>query len=798
MTTLDTKLRTIIAKAATNLAKREIITVRDLLEFWPRRYLDPTRPTDFSSLQIGEYVVVLAFVKTAVTRKMKSRRGSMLIATIEDREGNELELTFFSAWGHQDALVPGRLVLAAGTVSYYEDSRGGRLQLTHPEYEAVRRGGHTPGAFDEGPIPVYAPVPKMNSMKVAQAVDLVLHSLEPVPDPIPVEVRAKHGLPPLDRAFAMLHQPRSVQDERKGRWRMKFQEAFVLQAALARLRHSSDALPAVPRTPVTGGVAEQFRERLPFQLTDGQERVLTEIRQDLERTVPMNRLLQGEVGSGKTVVALLAMLTVIDAGGQAALLAPTEVLAAQHHRSITALLGPLAEAGLLGGAADGTRVAFLTGSQSAAERRANLLMAASGEAGIVVGTHALIQDHVQFAELGLVVVDEQHRFGVEQRDALRTKADGHTPHTLVMTATPIPRTVAMTVFGDMETSTLIEVPRGRQPITTHVVRGHQPNWVERTWSRVAEEVARGGQVYVVCPRIGQPDDPDLPDGATLGPGGPITRAQEEGGGPAPGTGTGTGTGGKTTSSNSLGSASPSSTSQSSSPQSSTSLGDDLFDDETLTWEGDADEEEKSGRAELHGVLQVQRALRELPATADLRIGILHGRQSPEEKDAVMQSFSSGEIDVLVATTVIEVGVDVPNATQMVVIDADRFGISQLHQLRGRIGRGSKPGLCLLMSQSAESLSLERLEAVAATTDGFQLARLDLAQRREGDVLGASQSGRRSGIRLLRLSRDEDLIVTAHEDAWQIVGQDPDLAGHPELRAELDRMDAERAAFLERG
>ncbi|USQ75214.1 ATP-dependent DNA helicase RecG [Ornithinimicrobium cryptoxanthini] len=783
MTTLDTTLRTIIARAATNLAKREIITVRDLLEFWPRRYLDPTRPTDFSSLQIGEYVVVLAFVKTAVTRKMKTRRGSMLIATIEDGDGHELELTFFSAWGHQDALVPGRLVLAAGTISYYEDSRGGRMQLTHPEYEAVKRGGHTPGAFDEGPIPVYAPVPGMNSMKVARAVDLVLHALEPVPDPIPVGVRAKHGLPPLDRAYAMLHQPRSVQDERKGRWRMKFQEAFVLQAALARLRHSSNAVPAVPRTPVTGGVAEQFRERLPFQLTDGQEQVLTEIRQDLQRTVPMNRLLQGEVGSGKTVVALLAMLTVIDAGGQAALLAPTEVLAAQHQRSITALLGPLAEAGLLGGAADGTRIAFLTGSQSAAERRANLLMAASGEAGIVVGTHALIQDHVQFAELGLVVVDEQHRFGVEQRDALRTKADGHTPHTLVMTATPIPRTVAMTVFGDMETSTLSEVPSGRQPITTHVVRGHQPNWVERTWSRVAEEVSRGGQVYVVCPRIGQPDDPDLPEGTTIGPGGPIMRRQE-GGGPAPGTSTG-----DTTST----SASPRSTFPSSTPG-----GDDLFDDETLTWEADADEEEKSGRAELHGVLQVQRALRELPATADLRIGILHGRQSPEEKDAVMQSFSSGEIDVLVATTVIEVGVDVPNATQMVVIDADRFGISQLHQLRGRIGRGSKPGLCLLMCQSAESLSLERLDAVAATTDGFQLARLDLAQRREGDVLGASQSGRRSGIRLLRLSRDEDLIVTAHEDAWQIVGQDPDLEGHPELRAELDRMDAERAAFLERG
>src|SRR5690606_18104619 len=282
-----------------------------------------------------------------------------------------------------------------------------------------------------------------------------------------------------------------------------------------------------------------FRERLPFELTEGQQRVLADIREDLARTVPMHRLLQGEVGSGKTVVALLAMLTVIDAGGQAALLAPTEVLAVQHHRSITAMLGPLAEAGLLGGAEHATRVALLTGSQPAAERRANLLLAASGEAGIVIGTHALIQEHVQFAELGLVVVDEQHRFGVEQRDALRAKATT-TPHVLVMTATPIPRTVAMTVFGDMETSTLAELPAGRQPITTHVVTGDRPAWVERIWRRVAEEVAAGGQVYVVCPRIGDPGDPDLPHGATRGPGGPMAAppgdATVEAGPPARGPG----------------------------------------------------------------------------------------------------------------------------------------------------------------------------------------------------------------------------------------------------------------------
>jgi len=489
---LDTNLRDVVGASATQLAKRDLRTVRDLLEFWPRNYLDPTRPTDFSTLAVGEYVVILADVRKAVSRPMRARRGSMLIATIADDDGHELDLTFFSKYGHEKNLVAGRRIIAAGTVSMFGNPPHRRMQLTHPEYEVLRDDQSAGTAFGEGPIPVYSQVPKMTSMKVAAAVDLVLHALNEVPDPLPVEVRAKHGLPPLSRAYTMLHQPRSTQEERKARWRMKFQEAFVLQAALAQMRHSSDAVPALRREAASGGLADQFRERLPFELTEGQQRVLADIRDDLARTVPMHRLLQGEVGSGKTVVALLAMLTVIDAGGQAALLAPTEVLAVQHHRSITAMLGPLAEAGLLGGATDGTRVALLTGSQPTAERRANLLMAASGEAGIVIGTHALIQEHVQFAELGLVVVDEQHRFGVEQRDALRSKADGHSPHTLVMTATPIPRTVAMTVFGDMETSTLSEVPRGRQPIATHVVRGNQPTWVGRTWERVAEAVARGG------------------------------------------------------------------------------------------------------------------------------------------------------------------------------------------------------------------------------------------------------------------------------------------------------------------
>jgi ATP-dependent DNA helicase RecG len=771
--TLETPLRSVVGAAATKLRTQwDLHTVGDLLEFLPRTYIDATRPTDFRTLTEGEHVVIVARVVRAVTRPMRARRGSMLIATVADDDGNELDLTFFKPYGHERALVPGRRVLCTGTYSVFR----GRGQLTHPEYEVLDRDDAAagPAGFRDGPIPVYRTAKGLNSMQVAAAVELALHALGEVPDPVPEEVRAAHRLPGLRETYQLLHQPTGEADHRRGRRRMKWQEAFVIQAALAQRRRSSRAVRAVPRPGRGDGLAAAFRGQLPFALTSGQERVLGEILEDLADSTPMHRLLQGEVGSGKTVVALLAMLTVVDSGAQAALLAPTEVLAVQHHRSITRMLGPLAEAGLLGGAEQATRVALLTGSQSTAERRANLLMAASGEAGIVVGTHALIQEHVQFADLGLVVVDEQHRFGVEQRDALRAKASTAS-HVLVMTATPIPRTVAMTVYGDMETSTLSELPAGRQPIATHVVTGDRPTWIERTWQRVAEEVAAGGQVYVVCPRIGEPDDPDLPHGDTLGPGGPIEVAPaEESDGPPP---------------------------EGVEPSPGAirrghlhlvpDLGSELDDSDT-------EPTRRSGGPALHGVHQVERALRRLPATSGLRIATVHGRMSPDEKDATMRAFAAGEVDVLVATTVIEVGVDVPNATQMVILDADRFGISQLHQLRGRVGRGSKPGLCLLVTQGADAEAPERLAAVASTTDGFELARLDLELRREGDVLGAAQSGGRSTLRMLRLTRDEELIVEAHEAAWRVVEDDPELESHPALRAELERIDAERAAFLERG
>lgn len=735
---LDFSLTGIVGQGATTLARtRNIRTVGQLLNWLPRSYLDPARPVAFRDLPQGEDVVITGTVTAAVTRRMRQRKGSMLVVDVSDETGTVIQLTFFKPYGHSERLVPGAQVVCAGQIGTFRDT----LQLTHPDYAVLNDPtGRSSGRWLLGGlIPVYPATPKLSPIVHGDCLDLVLHGLDELPDPLPAGVRQQHRLPGLREAYTLIHRPTTDADQRRGRWRMKFQEAFVLQAALARARIASDAVPAAARPPVDGGLVDALAERLPYQLTQGQQEVLAELREDLAQTRPMHRLLQGEVGSGKTVLAVLAMLTVIDGGGQAALLAPTEVLAGQHYRSIVQLLGPIAEGGMLGGLEGGTRVTLLTGSQSTADRRAALLAAASGEAGIVIGTHALIQEQVSFAELGLVVVDEQHRFGVEQRDALRAKAQ-LTPHVLVMTATPIPRTVAMTVYGDMTTSTLRELPAGRQPITTHVVAADKVGWVERTWKRVAEEVTAGSQVYVVCPRIGAQDDPDLPGGAQVGPGGPI----------------------------------------------------DVQADGTV-----GEQDSDSG---LHGVHQVARALRQLPATAGLHIEVLHGGLSGEEKDAIMRRTAAGEVDLLVSTTVIEVGVDIANATTMVVLDADRFGISQLHQLRGRVGRGGKPGLCLLLTQGAtdDPGAVERLHQVASTADGFELARLDLESRREGDVLGARQSGGRSSLRFLKLARDEELITQARDAAWAVVEADPDLSAHPELCVELDRLDAESTAFLERG
>jgi ATP-dependent DNA helicase RecG len=716
-------------------------TVSDLLRHYPRRYYERGQLTPLSSLRVGDEVTIAARVthRDAASFPPKNGRKETLYkfdATVTDGT-DELTVTFFHKKffmhdGVKRDLTVGAEKLFSGKV----DSFKGRLQLVNPRVAKPEEVEQFAGAL----VPIYPATAGLTTWQIANCVGHALAHLGEVPDPLPEGLRRRHGLPPLGEALRLIHRPPDQAAARRARARLRWDEAFVLQVALAQRRAAQRELAATPRVPRPGGLLEAFDARLPFELTAGQREVGTDIAEDLARPHPMHRLLQGEVGSGKTLVALRAMLTVVDAGGQAALLAPTEVLAQQHHRSISTMLGELAQAGMLGGADVGTRVALLTGSQPAAARRQALLDAASGAAGIVVGTHALIQDAVEFADLGLVVVDEQHRFGVEQRDALRGKA-AVPPHVLVMTATPIPRTVAMTVFGDLETSTLTELPRGRSPIATHVVPAGSTLYL-RTWERVREEVGKGHQAFVVCPRIGE----DPAEARTA------RKAKRSRG---------------------------------------NDVEEDFADDAPPPEEGDQ-------RRPPLAVLDVAPMLAE-GMLAGLRVGVLHGRLAPDEKDAVMADFAAGRLDVLVATTVVEVGVDVPNATVMVVMDADRFGVSQLHQLRGRIGRGSAPGVCLLATEAFEnSPARQRLDAVAATTDGFELSRLDLEQRREGDVLGASQSGHRSSLRLLAVVRDEDVIRAARQEAVAVVEEDPELAAHPALRQALQSLvDEERAEFLEK-
>ncbi len=720
--------RVVGPKTAERLAKLGVETTGDLLRHYPRRYDRRGELTDLASLRVGDQVTVLAEVIKTEVRRPSSRPNGMFTAVVSDGSGAQLTLTFFYKVGyHAREIVEGRRGLFAGEVGVFRGNR----QLTHPTYEMFGRdddGGAEQRAADYADtlIPIYPASKDLPTWAIAKSVGVVVDTLGTLADPLPDDVRANHSLVGLAEAFRLIHRPEDDGDWKRARARFVFEEALVLQVALAQRRYAASGLAATPRPTRPGGLREAFDARLPWALTAGQDEVGRVLERELARPHPMHRLLQGEVGSGKTVVALRAMLTVVDSGGQAALLAPTEVLAQQHHRSLLAMLGPLAERGLLGGSDSGTRVALLTGSQSTAVRRQALLEVVSGDAGIVVGTHALLEDRVEFNDLGLVVVDEQHRFGVEQRAALAAKA-GLPPHVLVMTATPIPRTVAMTVFGDLEVSTLTQLPAGRQPITSHVVPADKPRFVERAWERVREEVAKGSQAYVVCPRIG-------------------ADASEQSTEPEP------------------------------------------VDDE-----GSAER-----RRPLRAVLEVLPELLAGPLEG-LRVEMLHGQLPSEVKDDVMLRFNHGLIDVLVATTVVEVGVDVPNATVMVVMDADRFGVSQLHQLRGRVGRGEQPALCLFVTEAEEgSPARERLDQVAATQDGFRLARLDLENRREGDVLGATQAGRRSSLRLLSVLRDEAVIDLARTEATRLVEADPELTGEPALRAALTELVAEeQAEFLDK-
>ncbi|WND17955.1 ATP-dependent DNA helicase RecG [Streptomyces violaceus] len=735
---LQQPLKSVLGPATAKVMAEHLglLTVGDLLHHYPRRYEERGQLTHLADLPMDEHVTVVAQVADArlhsfASAKAPRGRGQRLEVTITDGSGR-LQLVFFGAGVHKPhkELLPGTRAMFAGKVSVFNR----RLQLAHPAYELLRgdpdEAGESVETWAGALIPIYPATAKLESWKIGKALQTVLPTAQEAVDPLPDSLRQGRGLVPLPEALLKIHRPHTKADIEDARARLKWDEAFVLQVALARRRHADAQLPAVPRKPTPDGLLSSFDARLPFTLTDGQQRVSREIFDDLATDHPMHRLLQGEVGSGKTMVALRAMLAVVDAGGQAAMLAPTEVLAQQHHRSVVEMMGELAEGGMLGGAERATKVVLLTGSMGAAARRHALLDLTTGEAGIVIGTHALIEDKVRFHDLGLVVVDEQHRFGVEQRDALRGKGK-QPPHLLVMTATPIPRTVAMTVFGDLETSVLDQLPAGRSPIASHVVpAADKPHFLARAWERVREEVGNGHQAYVVCPRIGDEEDD------------PKKAAKKK---------------------------------SSESPE---------------------DAAEK--RPPL-AVLDVADQLSKGPLSG-LKVEVLHGRMQPDDKDAVMRRFAAGETDVLVATTVIEVGVNVPNATVMVIMDADRFGVSQLHQLRGRVGRGSAPGLCLLVSEMPEaSAARQRLNAVAATLDGFELSRIDLEQRREGDVLGQAQSGARTSLRMLAVIEDEEIIAEAREEATAVVAADPELTSLPGLRTALDALlDEEREQYLEKG
>lgn len=700
---LDAPLARIIGeRTAKALAKAfGFDTVGGLLGHFPRRYAERGELTALDSLPLDESVTIVAEVVRVNNRPMNGRKGSLLEVVITDGTGT-LSLTFFNQAWRANTLKRGARGIFAGKVGEFR----GQRQLTHPDYELFDEdesvSDEVAAQWAKTPIPIYPATSTVASWQIAKAVGVIIDVLPELDDPLPDEIRAERGLDSYSDALRHIHRPSEHSEWRTARDTLRFHEAFLVQTALLRDRLRAAEAVSMPRTP--GALRAKFDESLPYSLTADQATVGAEIDADMARTRPMNRLVQGEVGSGKTLVAVRAMLAAIEDGGQAALIAPTEVLATQHARSITQALGDLTPE---------LNPTLLVGSLPAAEKKRAQLAVASGAARLVIGTHALLADAVQFNELALVVIDEQHRFGVEQRDTLKRK--GNSPHVLVLTATPIPRTVAMTVFGDLDISTIRTLPAGRAPITSHVVPlVDHPAWISRVWSRLAEEVDAGRQGFVVCSAI----------------------------------------------------------------DATTSDGDaELVDDVPIA----------TPRANVTEVLPVVRT-----ALPNRRVEMVHGRLSGEEKDTVMRAFAAGEIDVLVATTVIEVGVDVPNASTMVVLDADRFGVSQLHQLRGRVGRGGVPGLALFVTYAEEgTLARERVEAVASTLDGFELAQKDLELRREGDVLGESQSGGRSGLVLVRVTVDGPVIEAARTHAQAVLDADPTLAAHPALRDALDRRLSQR-------
>jgi len=739
--TLDDRLDCVLGGTTAKKLEENfgIRTVNDLLRHYPRKYGEgmTVRGGDENlDLEKGEHVTFVDVITDTQWGDMKPRPGTRPRKWLRVTLGNhrpKVTATFFNANWMLDKLVAQTRIMLSGEVEYYK----GTMRLTHPAFlvlkspsgkeigtRSLKTIATTSGAtgerellaaFEREFFPIYPATAKVQSWDIYACVRQVLAVLDPIVDPLPESFVHQRNLVSEDTALRAIHLAENSAERDRACERLTFDEAIGLQWALVARRYGelSESGPAAPGS--DHGLVAALLRQLPFELTDGQRDVLQLLSTELAGTRPMNRMLQGEVGSGKTIVSVLAMLQMVDAGYQCALMAPTEVLAAQHARSVRDILGPLAMAGQLGGAEGATRVALLTGSMSPQQKRQVRDEVVAGESGIVIGTHALLQEAVEFRRLGMVVVDEQHRFGVEQRDRLRAKApDGLTPHLLVMTATPIPRTVALTVYGDLETSTLRELPRGRQPITTNTIFiKEKPQWLDRAWQRITEEVRAGHQAYVVASRIDENDKSGSQDG---GP--PATT-----------------------------------------------------------------------------VLELYDRLRSGPLSG-LRLALMHGRLPADEKDAVMTAFRGGQIDVLVCTTVIEVGVDVPNATLMFVMDADRFGISQLHQLRGRIGRGRDPGLCLLATRlRGGSKAGQRLTAVAGTLDGFKLADLDLEERREGDVLGLSQSGRPITLRFLSLSEHREVIEAARDICESVYAQNPGRPGMATLAARFTETD--RVEYLDK-
>ncbi len=738
MANMAAKLRKVVGDRTAKVLAEELglETLEDLLRHYPRRYVVRGELTDIEALVEGEEVTIMARIEKVNVKRIPGRKGGILEVIVSDGRA-KLILTFFNqAWRTKD-LREGREGLFAGKVGVFK----GKRQLSHPDYLLIPDGDNKEEAVSDFAgkyLPVYPATKKLPSWKVAQCVRLGIDSLGDLAEPLPDQYRSALGFPTMVEAIKQVHLPSSLAEAELARERLTFDEALTMQLfLLARKNEIKKQRTKLRKRVNKEGILAKFDSRLPFELTAGQKRVSAQIEGDLYGSSPMFRLLQGDVGSGKTIVALRAMLAIIDAGGQAALLAPTEVLAQQHYRNFQKLLGDLALQGMLGTAELSTRIALLTGSTPNNDRGETLKATKSGEIGILIGTHALLSEGVEFDDLALLVIDEQHRFGVEQRDALRNRSE-FPPHVLVMTATPIPRTVAMTVFGDLDVSILDELPLGRTPIQTHVIAANEkPQFLERAWKRILEEVARGQQAYVVAPRISATDNSDF---SRFG----LTS-------------------------------------------------EELAIARRLS--GESESEEVKGK---YSVEELFPQLRD-KALKGARVSALHGRMNNAEKEETMGKFSAGEIDVLVSTTVIEVGVDVPNASIMVIMDADRFGVSQLHQLRGRVGRGSVPGLCLLVSNTASGTpAMARLEAVASTTDGFELSRLDLEQRREGDVLGSAQSGATSHLRLLRVIRDEEVIMRARTVAEQILNSDPELISNTALSNEVDKLrQEERATYLEK-